>query len=153
MPLYLDEILMHYFHSVLYYFSALSSPPKSLLLGELPLLPAEMIDHEVPFTEEITPSVTLEYGKYLAVSCQGCHGENMKGGKPIAPGFPPVADITSTGNRGKWTHEQFMTTLRTGRKTPESGIYALEVSCCFYRSGIQSIASLPEESVTGVLYQ
>jgi mono/diheme cytochrome c family protein len=90
-------------------------------LGELPLLPAEMINHETPLASAITPSLTVEYGKYLAVSCQGCHRENMKGGDPIAPGFPPVADITSTGNPGRWTDEQFMTTLRTG-KTPDGKI-------------------------------
>ena len=90
-------------------------------LGELPLLPAEMINHEAPLATAITPSLSVEYGKYLAVSCQGCHRENMKGGDPIAPGFPPVADITSTGNLGQWTAEQFMATLRTG-KTPEGKI-------------------------------
>lgn len=88
------------------------------LYDEVPLLSAEMIDHNQPFVEEVKPSLTLEYGKYLAISCAGCHRENMKGGDPIAPSFPPVADITSTGNPGQWTEEQFMTTLRTG-KTPE----------------------------------
>jgi hypothetical protein len=42
----------------------------------------------------------------------------MKGGPPLAPGFPVVADITSTGNPGKWTEEQFIHTLQTGT-TPE----------------------------------
>jgi hypothetical protein len=42
----------------------------------------------------------------------------MQGGDPVAPGFPPVANISSSGNPGKWTTEQFMSTLRTG-VTPE----------------------------------
>jgi hypothetical protein len=42
----------------------------------------------------------------------------MKGGDPIAPGFPVVPDVTTSGNVGKWTEDQFITVLRTG-KTPE----------------------------------
>ena len=45
----------------------------------------------------------------------------MKGGDPIAPGFPVVADISSSGNAGKWTDEQFINTLRTG-VTPEGKV-------------------------------
>ena len=87
-------------------------------LGEFHLFPAEMIDHEKPLAKHVEVEVSADYGKYLTVLCQGCHRENMKGGKPIAPGFPPVVDISSTGNPGKWTEEQFINTLRTG-KTPE----------------------------------
>lgn len=87
-------------------------------LGKLPLLPAEMIDHNLMLTESLIPEVSVEYGKYLSVACQGCHRENMKGGEPIAPGFPVVADISSSGNPGHWTEEQFIATLRTG-VTPE----------------------------------
>ena len=87
-------------------------------LGQLPLLPVEMIDHSRNLSVDLAPQVTVEYGKYLSASCQGCHRDNMKGGDPIAPGFPVVADISSTGNPGKWTDDQFMQTLRTGH-TPE----------------------------------
>jgi mono/diheme cytochrome c family protein len=87
-------------------------------LNEFPLFPAEMIDHERKLVKEVTPEVSKEFGKYLSIACQGCHKENMKGGEPVAPGFPVVADISSTGNPGKWTNQQFMQTLRTG-VTPE----------------------------------
>lgn len=87
-------------------------------LGELPMFPAEKIDHTATFVNEVTPEVSVEFGKYLAVACEGCHRPTMKGGPPVAPGFPPVADISATGNAAKWTDEQFMTTLRTG-VTPE----------------------------------
>jgi cytochrome c553 len=90
-------------------------------IGKLPLLPAEVIDHSRQLRTDVVPEVSVEYGKYLAVACQGCHRDNMKGGEPIAPGFPVVADISSTGNPGKWTSEQFITTLRTG-KTPEGKV-------------------------------
>jgi cytochrome c553 len=90
-------------------------------LGKLPLIPAEMIDHSRTLVKDVKAEISAEYGKYLSTSCQGCHRENMKGGEPIAPGFPIVADISSTGNPGKWTDEQFINTLRTGT-TPEGKV-------------------------------
>jgi len=90
-------------------------------LGKFPLLPAEMIDHSARLVKDIQPEVSTTYGKYLAIACQGCHRENMKGGEPVGPGFPVVADISSTGNIGKWTIDQFMQTLRTGH-TPEGKV-------------------------------
>ena len=90
-------------------------------LGKISLFPAEEIDHKRSLIKEVKAEVTVEYGKYIATSCQGCHRENMKGGEPIAPGFPVVADISSTGHPGKWTDEQFINTLRTGT-TPEGKV-------------------------------
>lgn len=90
-------------------------------LGKFPLLPAEMIDHSAKLAPDVKPEVSATYGKYLAIACQGCHRENMKGGEPVGPGFPVVADISSTGNISKWTTDQFMETLRTG-KTPEGKV-------------------------------
>lgn len=87
-------------------------------LGKLPLFPAEMIDHTRTLVKEVRAEISIEYGKYLSTSCLGCHTETMKGGDPVAPGYPVVADISSTGNPGKWTDEQFIHTLRTGI-TPE----------------------------------
>lgn len=87
-------------------------------LGKLPLFPAEMIDHSRKLVKEVKAEISVAYGKYLSTSCLGCHRENMKGGEPVAPGFPVVADISTTGNPGKWTDEQFIQTLRTG-VTPE----------------------------------
>ncbi|HRW98360.1 MAG TPA: cytochrome c [Cyclobacteriaceae bacterium] len=87
-------------------------------LGKLPLFPVEMIDHSRSLEKVVTVEISPAYGKYLSTACQGCHRPNMKGGDPVAPGFPPVADISSTGHVGKWTQEQFIQTLRTG-VTPE----------------------------------
>ena len=88
---------------------------------KLPLLPAEMIDHTVPAKESVEKAVSVEYGQYLSVSCVGCHQTNFKGGAAIVPGSPDVADITASGNVGKWTEDQFLNTLRTG-KTPEGKV-------------------------------
>ena len=90
-------------------------------LGKLPLLPAEMIDHTRKLVKDVKAEISIEYGKYLSTSCQGCHKETMKGGEPVAPGYPVVADISSTGRPGKWTDEQFISTLRTG-VTPEGKV-------------------------------
>lgn len=87
-------------------------------LNQIPLLPAEYINHDEPMIREIKAEVSVGYGKYLSASCTGCHGENLKGGKAMAPGQPVPADISSTGHPGKWSEDQFIATLRTG-KTPE----------------------------------
>lgn len=85
---------------------------------QLPMLAVEKIDHSMAAPVSIQKEPTAEYGEYLAVSCVGCHKENLKGGESVVPGSPQVADITSTSNVAKWTQEQFIHTLRTGQ-TPE----------------------------------
>ena len=84
----------------------------------IPLLPAEQTDHTKPLVHEVKVEPTEAYGKYLAAMCINCHGSNYKGGKSPVPGGKDRPDITSTGNPGKWTVDQFMHTLRTG-ETPE----------------------------------
>ncbi|MDQ4141408.1 MAG: cytochrome c [Bacteroidota bacterium] len=86
--------------------------------NKFPLLPAERIDHSKQSVQTVIPEISPSYGQYVAVACIGCHRQNYKGGGPLAPGFPPVPDITPSGNLGKWTEAQFMQTLRTGI-TPE----------------------------------
>ena len=87
-------------------------------LGKFPMFPAEMINHNASYPEDVKPAVTEAYGHYLAVSCQGCHGENLKGGPSHAPDEPPIPDLTSTAHLGKWSSDQFIASIRTG-KTPE----------------------------------
>lgn len=90
-------------------------------IGKLDLFPAEKIDHNRKLATGVTAEVSVDFGKYLSSGCQGCHRADMKGGDPVAPGFPSVADISSTGNVARWTEGQFIETLRTG-KTPEGKI-------------------------------
>ncbi|MBC3540903.1 c-type cytochrome [Rufibacter sediminis] len=87
-------------------------------LDKMPLLSVEKIDHGKPMVTQVDTLEGVGMGKYLAVSCSGCHGANLQGGDPVAPGFPPVPNITRAGHVGKWSKAQFMQTLRTG-KTPE----------------------------------
>jgi len=86
-------------------------------LDKFPLLPAEKIDHQFIAKDNIQPTVTAEYGAYLATVCKGCHGDNMKGGPSHEPKGPAIPDISSTGEPAKWSTDGFITALRTG-KTP-----------------------------------
>ncbi|MFC5409238.1 c-type cytochrome [Larkinella bovis] len=83
---------------------------------KMPLLAVEKIDHNRPMLAQADTTEGIAQGKYLAISCSGCHQPTFKGGEPMAPGLPPVPDLTRTGQAGKWTKGQFITTLRTGRR-------------------------------------
>ncbi len=89
-----------------------------MILDEVTVLPAEKINHNAIPKVNIQKNKSAKYGQYLAIGCQGCHRPTMQGGGPLAPGFPPVPDITSHGNLGNWKVEEFLNTLKTG-KTPE----------------------------------
>jgi cytochrome c553 len=96
---------------------AISLKPVAYVLTQLdkiPMVVADKINHTQPITEEVHPEVTVTYGKYLAVSCTGCHRDNFRGGDAIIPGSPNVPNITGTGSLAKWTESQFIQTLRTG---------------------------------------
>lgn len=84
-------------------------------VGKMPLLPVEMIDHNRPIVAQADTVEGIAQGKYLSVSCSGCHQPSMKGGEPAVPGGPPIPDLTRTGATGRWTQAQFIKTLRTGR--------------------------------------
>jgi mono/diheme cytochrome c family protein len=87
------------------------------LTGMLPLIPAELIDHEAPRQAPPAPGPTPEYGAYLATTCMGCHGHGFSGG-PI-PGEPTGMDPANltpdpeTG-LGNWTEADFFRALREG---------------------------------------
>jgi cytochrome c553 len=85
--------------------------------GQLPLQPADNIDHTAPRPPAPQAAVTAEYGKYLAdnAGCPSCHGPGLSGG-PIPqapPGTVPAANITSAG-LGSWSEADFIKALRTG---------------------------------------
>jgi len=91
------------------------------LKGDLPLLPAELIDHAAPPPPVVTPAPTVEFGRYVAFvgGCKGCHGETLSGG-PIPgapPEFRPPANITPKGI-GHYTEADFFRALRDGMRPP-----------------------------------
>jgi mono/diheme cytochrome c family protein len=84
--------------------------------GQFKPFPVEEIDHTAPRPVSPEVGVTVEYGKYLAVTCTGCHGEGLSGG-PIPgfpPDFPPALNITPGGELVGWSEADFIQTLRTG---------------------------------------
>lgn len=89
-----------------------------MTLDQVTVLPAERIDHEYLPPAKREEMIGIATGKYLSTGCEGCHRGNMEGGGPLAPGFPPVPDITSKGHMGIWSEEAFIHTLQTG-VTPE----------------------------------
>ena len=105
------------------------TPPKSLkplgriltFVGEFPLLSAEMIDHNATYVDDVKPAIDAAYGKYLAVTCTGCHTASFKGAPSHSPEQPPIPDISSTGHLGNWTQQGFVQVFHTG-KTPEGRV-------------------------------
>lgn len=80
------------------------------------IINAETIDHTGPRPVAPLEGVTTAYGEYLVKSfgCTTCHGKDLGGGRDPEPGSPPVPNLTSGGDLGKWTDLDFMNTLRTG---------------------------------------
>lgn len=85
------------------------------------LYPYDIIQHNEVKTIQAPPkSASVEYGAYMARfhACKSCHGEQLNGGISPDPISPPPANISTGGNLGKWTLDQFRETMRSG-KTPE----------------------------------
>jgi mono/diheme cytochrome c family protein len=101
-------------------------PPRSLsfigtiLFGALTYqdLPVAKIDHNAVGSTRPVESVSAEYGKYLVdiASCRDCHGADLGGRSPdeAVPGPPPGPDLTTGGNLGGWTADDFLTAIKTG---------------------------------------
>lgn len=92
------------------------------VFGQAPVvIPALTIDHRKGFAEKPAEKADLEFGRYLAGSCTGCHGENLRGG-PIPGGDPswPPASPLRFGANSLWTEEKFRAAIETG-VSPTSG--------------------------------
>lgn len=99
------------------------------VLNKLPeVTPAAMIpDHDRKVSLRLEPGVSVNNGKYLTISCIGCHGDNFKGKDLGIPGIKPSVDITSTGNVGQWTEVQFTQVLRNGIRPDGTQINAKDM--------------------------
>lgn len=99
---------------------------RALILANKITIPAERIDHGSVAPQNILPGVTVEYGKYLAVGCQGCHRPGYTGGKIAGapPHWPPAADLTREPGTpfATWTEADFMRAMREGRRPDGSEI-------------------------------
>lgn len=94
------------------------------VIGEIPILvSAEQINHEVTHLENLKPTVSLDYGKYVAATCTGCHGMKLVGG-PIQgapPEWPPAQNITKMG-LSHYNEVSFIQSIRTGKRPDGSEI-------------------------------
>lgn len=85
------------------------------LLGQFPAYPASGLDH-APRPRSAPPvEVSVEYGRYLAQTCSGCHGSNFAGGQVHAPNTPATANLTPTA-LGSWSEADFLRAMREGRR-------------------------------------
>ncbi len=86
-----------------------------MLAGEIKIA-AEHIDHAGLRPPVVTPGITVDYGRYLAVGCTGCHGEQFAGGRiPGAPpDWPASRNLTPSGDLARWSEADFLKVLETG---------------------------------------
>ena len=85
---------------------------RALSFGPLPLLPAELIDHEtVAFAKPPASDDPVVRGQHLldTAGCRGCHTPELAGGGGPPPG---ASNITPVGI-GSWSDADFITALRT----------------------------------------
>lgn len=90
-----------------------------IVTGKAPLA-ADIIRHSAIKPAVVAPGATPEYGRYLAVGCQGCHGPNLSGGKIAAgpPDWPPASNLTSheASALAGWSEADFLKALRTAHR-------------------------------------
>lgn len=100
--------------------TALGPVSRALLATGKMKLAAETIDHANLRPPAIVPSVSVEYGRYVAASCLGCHGPNFSGGKIDIgpPSWPEASNLTphAEARLSKWTEADFIKTVRTAKR-------------------------------------
>jgi cytochrome c553 len=81
----------------------------------MPLIPAEVIDHDAPLTVVSPEGASAEHGQYLVsiTVCAMCHGSDMRGGPSIEPGAPPGPDITNAGRLSGVSEQAFIDLVQT----------------------------------------
>lgn len=108
--------------------SGLDWPGRTLMvLGQISPLEAESIDHSrrAP-SRSPAKSNSVEYGRYVALTCQGCHGDDLAGGQRHGPpDFPESANLTRHADGiATWTLSDFRRALREGIRPDHSAIDA-----------------------------
>ncbi len=94
------------------------------LLGQLPIIEAELVDHQPRTRQAPEPDASVTYGAYVARTCVGCHGNDFRGGRlPGAPpDFPPASDLTAMPG---WREADFMRLMREGKRPDDSKVHPL----------------------------
>jgi mono/diheme cytochrome c family protein len=99
---------------------------RALMVAGLFGLPAAQIDHSAPRVPAPQPGRTAEYGRYLTTisTCRDCHGANLSGGPIDEPGAPPAPNLTPAGALRGWSEEDFINTIRSGKRPGGSELRA-----------------------------
>ena len=89
-----------------------------LVGGIVTVLPAEVIDHDAPRPQTVAKGATVEYGRYLAQTCGGCHGQSFSGGPipgvPATPPYPRNLTPDAETGLGSWQEADFFRAIREG---------------------------------------
>lgn len=84
------------------------------------MIAAEAIDHAHAGPPAVPKAATVEYGRYVAAACMGCHGPNFSGGKIEVgpPDWPQSANLTphADGHLARWSEADFIAAIRTGKR-------------------------------------
>jgi mono/diheme cytochrome c family protein len=62
---------------------------------------------------------TVEFGRHLAATCMGCHGQDLAGGPIVGgdPSWPPAANLTPhPEGLARWSSAQFGRAIREGKR-------------------------------------
>jgi mono/diheme cytochrome c family protein len=92
-----------------------------LATGKL-VLSADAIAANADAPHAVNPpaaSATVEFGRHLAATCMGCHGQDLAGGPIVGgdPAWPPAANLTpDPAGLGRWTSAQFAHAIREGKR-------------------------------------
>lgn len=86
--------------------------PLGRILSAGPVDPTFEVNLAPARAEAPAPAPTAAYGAYLAATCAYCHGASLEGMErppnPDSPAAPPLAAA------GRWSVDEFKSTLRTG---------------------------------------
>ena len=89
-------------------------------------LSAAQIDHGAVKPSVAVPAISVDYGRYIAIGCVGCHGPNFSGGRIDVgpPDWPPAANLTPhpNGRLARWSEADFIRALRERRRPDGTGI-------------------------------
>ena len=88
--------------------------------GAFELTPARIIAQDAPHKAAPPVGMTAEYGRYLAITCSGCHRQDFTGGPMPGgpPNAPPSANLTPDQEEGigGWSEDDFVNALTTGER-------------------------------------
>jgi cytochrome c2 len=84
----------------------------------------DLVDHNRTTLAVAPTGGTVEHGRYLAAACKGCHMQDYGGGPMpgAAPGAKPSANLTPSGNIGKWSQAEFTRVFREGTRPDGSKV-------------------------------